>query len=802
MAGEERGDISKMDLDQRAQELKSLEQMNAEELKASKFLTQRKKDLEAIMEIHGRTSNFQQEELERLQSYLVTLENVNAAEENSYVQEVRKREIAMQTVTIEAQRLKALQEMVERGQEMGDEQKKEYELLKKMEPIIKAKAQAHEAIKRELESLVGYEVQAVEQAVYWQAAMAQGAMSATLHRKALEQMDKLGAKLYGAAKDLVFEYDKLTKEFEKQLQLGPKYTAQIKDTYKELNEFGVTLEGATKAQTSLIKGVTDYTLMSARQQKSMRDSTAIAERLGIQNDTYSAGLQASMKMFGQSADDAIHTQSKLADVARNLGRDQEEFAGAYAKSAGALAKFGDQGVQAFADLNRIAKITGMEMEKVLGIANKFDTFEDAAAMTGKLNAALGGNFVNAMDMMMDTDPASRFESVRDAILDAGLSFDSMSYYQKQFYTESLGLSEVGDLAVMLSGNMDLLTNAADGTAESFVDQKKKAQRLMTMQEAWQAILADNVELFTDIAEIMQTVVKTISSWSSVIGVLIPFMMAYRAITIGLAVAQSFQALSQLAVAGSSKLASRGIWFLAAAIFALTTYMLIASPSKLVLYMIALSASLVLLGWASKKAAPGLLELAIPLGAIAGSIAGVAFSIGAAAAGIGLLALGMSLLFKSIEVEKALALGGLLLAGSALGIMAAVGFGAFALSLGSVGFALLTINEEKLKAIATFATAMEKMESEKLDQVADAIERVAKAMDSIPQNKAIAMTATVDAITAFKATGTGEGGGGGGGRGNYTLKGTIQLDAAATTAFLDGKLGTIVKTKVDEALDES
>ena len=41
--------------------------------------------------------------------------------------------------------------------------------------------------------------------------------------------------------------------------------------------------------------------------------------------------------------------------------------------------------------------------------NKFDTFEGAADQAGKLNAALGGNFVNAMDLMMATNPAERLE---------------------------------------------------------------------------------------------------------------------------------------------------------------------------------------------------------------------------------------------------------------------------------------------------------------------------------------------------------------------------------------------------------
>ena len=69
------------------------------------------------------------------------------------------------------------------------------------------------------------------------------------------------------------------------------------------------------------------------------------------------------------------------------------------------------------------------MQKLLNMTNKFDTFEGAAEQVGQMNAALGGNFLNTMDLMMETDPIGRFEQIRGALEDAGLEFDSMSYCQ-------------------------------------------------------------------------------------------------------------------------------------------------------------------------------------------------------------------------------------------------------------------------------------------------------------------------------------------------------------------------------------
>ena len=104
-----------------------------------------------------------------------------------------------------------------------------------------------------------------------------------------------------------------------------------------------------------------------------------------------------------------------------------------------LAKLGPNAISSFKQMEVVFKKTGFEMRKLLTLTEKFDTFEGAAEMAGNLNAALGGNFVNAMDMMMETDPVARFDALRDSLLDAGLTFDNMSYYQRKFYAQSMGL---------------------------------------------------------------------------------------------------------------------------------------------------------------------------------------------------------------------------------------------------------------------------------------------------------------------------------------------------------------------------
>ena len=107
------------------------------------------------------------------------------------------------------------------------------------------------------------------------------------------------------------------------------------------------------------------------------------------------------------------------------------------------------------------------MDKLLRISEGFDTFEGAATQAGKLNAALGGNFVNAMDLMMAKEPAKRFEMIRDARLSSGKAFDSMSYFERKFYVGAIdGIESTADLAMLLSGDLDALKDSSTETTAS------------------------------------------------------------------------------------------------------------------------------------------------------------------------------------------------------------------------------------------------------------------------------------------------------------------------------------------------
>jgi hypothetical protein len=321
-----------------------------------------------------------------------------------------------------------------------------------------------------------------------------------------------------SVKNLVLEVNKASKSFERATGniFGPSVTKQVQATYKELNIYGVSAEQAYKAQLGLGRVVTDFTTYNATQQAELRESALLFEQLGANTESYFKGLQGAIKFFSMTPIQAEKTSREIYATAEALGEVPGDLIDRYAQMGPTLAKFGNEGGKAFKELARIQKITGYEMEKILQLTNRFDTFEGAAQQAGQLNAALGGNFVNAMDLMMETNPADRFMMIRDALEQTGLTFDEMSYYQKQFYTNSLGLNSVGELAQIMSGDMDGFGDATNRTAKEYEEMRKNAKAVQNVQEAFGNIIRNNADGLVALADTLSTLTGWLLKNESVI----------------------------------------------------------------------------------------------------------------------------------------------------------------------------------------------------------------------------------------------------------------------------------------------
>ena len=216
--------------------------------------------------------------------------------------------------------------------------------------------------------------------------------------------------------------------------------------------------------------------------------------LGVNSKTTAENIQFATKVMSMSGAQAEELTRDLFTFAQELQVSGDQIASDFAAMGPTIAALGQQGVQAFKDLQVQAKATGLAMDTMLKITGQFDTFADAAQSVGKLNALLGGPYLNTLEMVTETDPSKRMDLMRDATLNAGLAFDDLSYYQKKAYTSALGLNNEMELAMFLGGNMDQIAPPQKSAAEMEELAKQTAQFNTIMDELTQAGMAFAVAL--------------------------------------------------------------------------------------------------------------------------------------------------------------------------------------------------------------------------------------------------------------------------------------------------------------------
>ena len=544
---------------------------------------------------------------------------------------------------------------------------------------------------------------------------------------------------------LAFQADVSAKSFMATTGASRELADSITGDVQAMSFYGVQVDKVYEAHTKLRQGMTEFSLLSRDNQREVANTGALLAKQGVSLGDYAKATQASVKAFGLSAKQAAAASRDLNSLAIEIGTTPQQMASDFAGATDSLSKLGSDGVRAFKDLAIVSKATGLEINKLIQVTSKFDTFEGAAEQAGKLNAALGGNFVNAMDLMMTTDPAERFGMIRDAILNTGLSFDEMSYYQRKFYAEAAGLDNVNDLALLMSGSLDQLSGATQMSSAQIEDLQERTKAFQNIGERFKSLLMKMIPVVDPLIkgfealvkhleendEIIKNLTKSLKSIMGIVAMVIPHIdkMVYGFLAFkGLKLAAVLKGLvvSLLGLGKAAPIASKGMTGLIGPTLAFGAAILMAGTGigaaasgfshlaesfalltsgqieGLNVAIVGLLSTMFLFGVGLAVVAKAGTAAAAPMLAFGAAIALVGGGIGLAAAGIGLMAEGLTTMFQSINPSNM----GLftvfmtdLITMTPLFATAALGLGAMALGIRLVGRSLSTIPLETIKELS-------------------------------------------------------------------------------------------------------
>ena len=202
---------------------------------------------------------------------------------------------------------------------------------------------------------------------------------------------------------------------------------------------GVSAADAGKAYEALFQGFSAFTQLNENQQAAVADTAALLGELGVSAQTTAKLFDTGMRSLGMSVGASNAMVLDLVGSAQSLGVSMDKMTADFVGASAELSKYGSGATEVFKGLAVQAKNTGLEVSQLLSVTKQFDQFDSAGKAVGRLNAILGGPYLNSIDMLNATEE-ERIDLLKRSVDMAGVQFDALGRYEKQAIASSLGMS--------------------------------------------------------------------------------------------------------------------------------------------------------------------------------------------------------------------------------------------------------------------------------------------------------------------------------------------------------------------------
>ena len=152
-----------------------------------------------------------------------------------------------------------------------------------------------------------------------------------------------------------------------------------------------------------------------------------------------------------SADQAGKTAVELGMMGTQLGISTEKITRDFNSSLTQLAVYGPRSIDIFKGIAAAAKVAGVEVSSLLGLAERFDTFAGAAETIGKLNALLGTQLSTTEMLTMTED--QRLETLIRTVQEQGIAFNDMDRFSQKAIASAAGIRDLNEAQKIFGMNL-------------------------------------------------------------------------------------------------------------------------------------------------------------------------------------------------------------------------------------------------------------------------------------------------------------------------------------------------------------
>lgn len=281
-----------------------------------------------------------------------------------------------------------------------------------------------------------------------------------------------------------------------------RYQGVLNDSYKDLRFYNISLEDVSNTIQSLSENIRGFSIARESDQKRFVEYIAAVGRMGVGFDVAAKSLSFYTDTLGRSNQEAIGGVSRLLGLAKSTGESFKKVLSDFNAVTVEIAKYGGQAENVFIQMFASAKALKIETSQLLDVAKGFDTFDTAASSVGRLNAILGGPFLNTIQLMNQNE-AERVQTLNAAFKATGRNWEQLGKYEKQALATAAGISDMDLASRIFSGSLEDSARYMQDASIRQEELNQRNQRAASLQEQFASIMSSLAIILRPILSVLK-----------------------------------------------------------------------------------------------------------------------------------------------------------------------------------------------------------------------------------------------------------------------------------------------------------
>ena len=236
----------------------------------------------------------------------------------------------------------------------------------------------------------------------------------------------LAASVFDKMIENAIALDKVTVAFQRATGFAGDFRTQINDVYAATVRSGVSLEEAGQNMQALAENFSAFNPNAKAVNAEMAKTVSLLTKVGVSASESAKMMDIFNRNLGMSEKASANLTRELTRAGVSIGITSKKMASDFASNFSSIASFGNEAIDMFKDMAVQSKLTGVAMGELIAVGSKFDTFQGAAEISGRLNSVLGTQF-SALEMV-NLNYAERVEALRAEISTVAGGFNEMDRY--------------------------------------------------------------------------------------------------------------------------------------------------------------------------------------------------------------------------------------------------------------------------------------------------------------------------------------------------------------------------------------